>query len=197
MLWYCQPFISAAIQMKVQLYSGPINYQLNWWLMCSDILNCSDAFFLLSRSHTFQRISPHLTSRPNTFSCLILPHVPTPVHPTSLLTFFQANTFSLTENRNETALLFNKRYLREWHLPREKRLFPSIKYPLKQRHNTIVSSCLKFQMLQELTVQCINVLYTNAGIVTSRIVDTKAHNHYYNRNFLWICKRLREQNITW
>lgn len=60
-------------------------------------------------------------------------------------------------------------------MSREKRGFSTLLNIRSQSHNTPLCRCLKFQILKELAVQCIHILYTNVGTITSMIVDTKGH----------------------
>lgn len=132
LLWLCQPFISPAIQMKMQLYGEPMKCQLNGWLTCTDILNCSYALLYLPTFLPSHLSGYHLVWLHNRthFISPILPHVPTPVHPTLHLTFFQTNTckFSLTEN-TKTKLLqlflqLNKKVPKRVTSPQRKEAFP-------------------------------------------------------------------------
>lgn len=120
--------------------------------------------------HSFDFTTEHILSVSSSHACR---RQFIPLH-----SFSQTNTctVSLTETRDEAALLL---LCWESDVSRGKRGFSTLlnirSLWESQRHNTPVCRCLKFQMLKELAVQCIHVLYTNVGTVTSMIVDTKGH----------------------
>ena len=158
LLWLCQPFISPAIQMKMQLYGEPMKCKLNGWLTCTDLLSCSYALLLFTY---FPALTPlwiplSLTSRPNSF---YQPHPPSCTNTSSShLTFFQTNTckFSLTENTKtkplQPFLQLNKKVPKRVTSPQRKRGFSTVlnTHSLweSQRHNTAACSCRTFCVLK-------------------------------------------------